>query len=182
MEKSIVKTMTAISVLLPYYTLLSQFELNHYIETELYTLPFIVLTIFLSRGTWKEYKKVMTLIQWIVLLLVTFIIVSDALSSNTVYDAIIVGILSLASIISGMHYRVKAYFFIGIGVLLLNVFLQTKPLWGNFPWWGYLIIAGLTLMGFASFNEWQKQKTDSPKKSFLKIKKEQLLKKFKDWD
>ena len=55
--KSIVKTMTAISVLLPYYTLLSQFELNHYIATELYTLPFIVLTIFLSRGTWKEYKK-----------------------------------------------------------------------------------------------------------------------------
>ena len=120
LEKSIVKTITAISVLLPYYTLLSQFELNHYIETELYTLPFIVLTIFLSRGTWKEYKKVMTLVQWIVLLLVTFIIVSDALSSNTVYDAIIVGILSLASIISGMHYRVKAYFFIGIGVLLLK--------------------------------------------------------------
>ena len=69
MGKNIVKTITALSILLPYYTLLAHFELNRYIETELYTLPFIVLTIFLSRGTWKEYKKVMTLIQWIVLII-----------------------------------------------------------------------------------------------------------------
>ena len=182
LEKRIVKTMTAMSVLCPYYTLLSQLKLNVYIETELYSLPFIVLTIFFSRSTWKEYKKAMTLVQWIVLLIVTMIIVSDSLSSNTIYDAIIVGVLSLISILCGMQFRVKSYFFIGIGVLLLNVFLQTRPLWGNFPWWGYLIIAGLTLMGFASFNEWQKQKTDSGKQSFLKVKKEQFLKKFKDWD
>ena len=81
-----------------------------------------------------------------------------------------------------MQYRIKSYFFVGIGVLLLNVLLQTRPYWGNFPWWGYLIIAGLTLIGFASFYELQKQKKDKDKKSFLQTKKEQLIKKFKDWD
>ena len=124
----------------------------------------------------------MSMIQLIVLLIVTAILVTDALNSNTIYDAIIVGCLSLASILSGMHYRIKAYFFVGIGVLLLNVLLQTKPYWGNFPWWGYLIIAGLTLIGFASTYELQKQKKDNDKKSFLQTKKEQLIKRFKDWD
>lgn len=181
-EKRIVKTITAISVLLPYYITLLEFDINQYIETELYTLPFIALTIFLSRHTWREYKKVMSNIQFIVLLIVTFILVADALKSNTIYDAIIVGVLSLASILSGMHYRIKSYFFVGISVLLLNVFLQTRPYWGNFPWWGYLIIAGLTLIGFASFYELQKQKKDTDKKAFLQTKKEQIIKKFKDWD
>ena len=91
LEKRIVKTITALSILLPYYITLSEFDLNPYIETELYVLPFIVLTIFLSRNTWKDYKKVMTMIQLIVLLIVTFILVTDALNSNTIYDAIIVG-------------------------------------------------------------------------------------------
>jgi len=181
-EKMMIKTITAISVLLPYYVTLAEFETNQYIETELYTLPFIVLTIFLSRHTWKDYTKIMRMIQLVVLLIVTIILVTDALYSNTIYDAIIVGVLSLGAILSGMHFRMKAYFFVGIGVLLLNVLLQTRPYWGNFPWWGYLIIAGLTLIGFASSYELQKQKKDSNKLSFFQKKKERILQKFKDWD
>ena len=101
LEKRIVKTMTVISILLPYYITLLEFDLNQYIETELYTLPFIVLTILLSRNTWKNYKKVMTTIQSIVLLIVTCIIVADALNSNTIYDAIIV------VFIISLHFKAK---------------------------------------------------------------------------
>ncbi|WP_071394977.1 SCO7613 C-terminal domain-containing membrane protein [Bacillus tuaregi] len=181
-EQMIVRTITAVSVLLPYYVTLVEFEINQYIETELYTLPFIVLTIFLSRHTWKDYQRVMRIIQFAVLLIVTVILVTDALYSNTIYDAIIIGVLSLASILSGMQFRIKAYFFVGISVLLLNVLLQTRPFWGSFPWWGYLIIAGLTLIGFASSYELQKQKKDSSTKSFIQRKKEQIIRMFKNWD
>jgi hypothetical protein len=180
--KRIVKTMAAISVLLPYYTILFEFEWNQYIVTELFVLPFIALTIFLSRHTWQDYKQVMNWVQTIVLVIVTIVLVADALQSNTIYDAIIIGVLSLASIIGGMQCRIKSYFFTGICVLLLNVLLQTRPFWGNFPWWGYLVIAGLTLIGFAGFNELQKQKKDTNSKSFLQKKKEQFIQKFKDWD
>jgi hypothetical protein len=124
----------------------------------------------------------MNRVQTVVLLLVTAVLVMDGLESNTLYDAIIIGVLSLLSIISGMQYRIKSYFFVGIGVLLLNVLLQTRPLWGNFPWWGYLVVAGLTLIGFAGFNELQKQKDGTESPTFLHKKKEQFRKKFKDWD
>ncbi len=181
-EKQILKTLTSVSVLLPYYITLSAFNINQYIQTELYTLPFIVLTIFLSRRTWKDYKQIMNKVQWAVLLLVTAILVSDALNSNTIYDALIIGGLSLVSILGGMHYRIKSYFFTGICVLLLNVLLQTRPYWGNFPWWGYLIVAGFTLIGFASFYELQRQRKSSGKPSFFQTKKDQIIKHFKEWD
>nr|WP_295972511.1 hypothetical protein [uncultured Bacillus sp.] len=180
--QKIVKTLATISILLPYYTILLEFELNQYIETELYTLPFIVLTIFLSRRTWNDHKKVMNAMQTAVLLFITIILMIDALESNTIYDAIIIGVLSLTSIIGGMQARIKLYFLTGIAVLLLNVLLQTRPLWGSFPWWGYLVIAGLILISFAGFNERQKQKNDSDGQSFLQTKKKQFLRKFKDWD
>ena len=48
LEKLIVKTITAVSILLPYYVTLAEFEWNPYIKTEMYVLPFIVLTILLS--------------------------------------------------------------------------------------------------------------------------------------
>lgn len=180
--KRAVKTMAVISLLLPYYTILFEFKWNQYIETELYVLPFIALSIFLSRHTWQDYKQIMNWIQTAVLVIVTLILVADGLESNTIYDAIIIGILSLVSILGGMQYRIKSYFFVGIGVLLLNVLLQTRPFWGNFPWWGYLVIAGLTLIAFAGFNELQKQRKDTDSPSFIQQKKEQLIQKFKDWD
>ena len=61
LEKMIVKTITAVSILLPYYVTLAEFEWNPYIKTEMYVLPFIVLTILLSTHTWKAYKKVMSI-------------------------------------------------------------------------------------------------------------------------
>ncbi|WP_396126181.1 SCO7613 C-terminal domain-containing membrane protein [Anaerobacillus sp. CMMVII] len=179
--KNIVMTATALSVLLPYYLVLDHVNVPELIAMEATMLPFIVLTIFLSKKAWSDYSKEMNIIQAIVLVLVAVFIVGDAIESNTLNDAIIVGGLSLLSIIAGMHYRIKSYFFVGIAVLLLNVFLQTKPFWGNLPWWMYLIIGGATLIGFASFYEWQKQRPTREGKTILQEKKEKFLRSFKDW-
>jgi len=46
--------------------------------------------------------------------------------SNTVYDAIILGPLSLSSMLGSMFFKQKSFFFVGAGVLLLNLLLQTK--------------------------------------------------------
>jgi hypothetical protein len=48
--------------------------------------------------------------------------------------------------LAGTFFRIKAYFFVGSGVLLLNVLLKTRPYWGNLPWWAYLLIAGSLLI------------------------------------
>ncbi|MEH7744286.1 hypothetical protein V7659_04445, partial [Neobacillus drentensis] len=106
----------------------------------------------------------------------------DGLASNTIYDAIIVGTLSLLSLLAGMFLQIKSYFFVGAGVLLLNVFLQTRPYWGNMPWWFYLLIAGLILITVASFNEWNKQKVNKGETTFIMVLKEKVISTMKKWD
>jgi hypothetical protein len=106
---------------------------------------------------------------------------SGFLASNTVYDALIVGTLSLLSMLAGTFFRIKAYFFVGSGVLLLNVLLKTRPYWGNLPWWAYLLIAGSLLITVASYNEWQKQKTAKGEEAFILLWKNNIIKKLKEW-
>jgi hypothetical protein len=179
--KNVMVSLTAAATLLPYYLIVNSFNVPTIIAMEVKMLPFIMLTIFLSKKAWNNYDHVMKNIQTIVLVIVTVFIVGDAIQSNTIYDAIIVGGLSLISIIAGMHYRIKSYFIVGIAVLLVNVFLQTRPFWGNLPWWMYLIIGGATLIGFASFYEWQKQRPTREGKTLFQEKKEKFISSFKDW-
>ena len=180
--KKIFKTITALGFMTIYYSLIANIDFNKYIETEIYLLPWIILSILLSKKVWIGYEKVMKHIQTIILLLITVTLVIDALNSNTIYDAIIVGTLSMISILSGMHFKIKSYFFVGIGVLLLNIMIQTRPLWGNTPWWVYLLLGGTTLIGFASFYEWQKQKVNHNGENIIQSKKKKIIEKLKEWN
>ncbi|MBT2680886.1 hypothetical protein J7E38_17995 [Bacillus sp. ISL-35] len=169
-------------LLVPYYTAIEQMEIPALLEREAYVLPFIVLAIFMRLMFRQRHAKITSYIQWAILVLVSLLLIQDGLASNTVYDALIIGSLSLVSMLAGMWLRVKAYFFVGAGVLLLNVFLQTRPFWGNLPWWGYLLIAGSILIIVASFNEWNKQKGAKGEKTFLVRVKESIRKRLKDWN
>ncbi|OZM57592.1 hypothetical protein CIB95_04270 [Lottiidibacillus patelloidae] len=163
LSSKVVKTITYVSVLVPYYKILSYIAVPKLLEMEAIVLPWIVLLIFFSMKTWKEKEKEMNIIQWFGLIITAGFIVQDALASNTIYDAFIIGILSLSAIFYGFSKKLKSYFIIGSVVLLLTILIQTKPFWGNMPWWIYLIVAGSLLIGVGSYHEWKKQRGDTQK-------------------
>src|SRR5690625_3835462 len=169
-------------LLQPYYTVLGNISILSLIKMELYVLPWIIPVVFLRKVTDKKHQTVASYIQWAVLIIVSLLLIQDGLASSTVYDALILGTLSLVSIIAGMSYQIKSFFFVGAGVLLLNVFLQTRPYWGNLPWWAYLLIAGSILIAVASYHEWQKQKAAENKKTIMATFKEKVIDKIKKWD
>ncbi|GAE44712.1 SCO7613 C-terminal domain-containing membrane protein [Mesobacillus boroniphilus] len=169
-------------LLVPYYAAVEQLTIPALLEREVYVLPFVALAIFIRFIFKERSNQITSYIQWAVLIMVSLLLIQDGLESNTVYDALILGSLSLISMLAGMWLRVKAYFFVGTGVLLLNVLLQTRPFWGNLPWWGYLLIAGSILISVASFNEWNKQKGTRGEKTLLAKLKESLLMKMKNWN
>ncbi|WP_221567017.1 DUF2157 domain-containing protein [Alkalihalobacillus sp. TS-13] len=169
-------------LLQPYYALVNAIILPPLWKQEIYVLPLIILVVFLRRCMEGRYKKITSQIQWAVLLIVSVLLIKDGLESSTIYDALILGSLSLLSMLTGMFKRIKSYFFIGAGVLLLNVILQTRPFWGNLPWWGYLLITGSLLIFVASYNEWHKQKTSKGKSTILTVFKEKIIKKIARWD
>jgi hypothetical protein len=179
------KWVTVISIgylLEPYYSLLGFIDVPELLERELYVLPWIAMAIFIKRVAGEKHQQNMNYMQWAVLVIVALLLVQDGLASNTVYDAIIVGTLSLASMIGGMYSRQKSFFFVGAGVLLLNLFLQTRPFWGAMPWWAYLLIAGSILITVASYNEWHKQKTTKGKETFITMFNKKVVQKIKKWE
>ncbi|WP_449354155.1 hypothetical protein ACUL41_12700 [Virgibacillus natechei] len=166
----------------PYYSMLGFIQLPELLEREFYVLPWIAMASFIKRLAGEGYQKNMNYMQWTILVIVALFLVQDGLASNTVYDAVIVGTLSLASMIGGMYSKQKSFFFVGAGVLLLNLFLQTRPFWGAMPWWAYLLIAGSILIAVASYNEWHKQKITKGKETFVTIINKKVVQKIKNWD
>ncbi|MBU8878696.1 hypothetical protein BGM26_06790 [Bacillus sp. FJAT-29790] len=174
--------LSGIYLLQPYYTVLRRIDIPDLIETEVYVFPFVAIVIFARYCLKGKFSKVTGLIQWAILVIVSLVLIADSLASSTVYDALILGTLALISMLAGMLFRVKSYFFVGSGVLLLNVLLQTRPYWGNLPWWAYLLIAGSILIAVASYNEWHKQKTAKGEKTIISGIKQNVIKNLKEWE
>lgn len=165
----------------PYYQLIGQLSIPILLEREVYVLPIIALVIYLQHCLRGAYSVLIQRIQWLILIGVSLLLVQDGLQSNTVYDAIIVGSLSLVSILAGAMLRIKSYFFVGSGILLLNVVLQTRPYWGNLPWWSYLLLAGSILITVASYNEWNKQKRGKGETIKLEELRKKVILQLKTW-
>jgi hypothetical protein len=156
--KKVLQTIASFFVMFAYYSFISQFKIPVIIQTELNVLPWILLSYVITRKTWSISEKMASSVQYSLLGIIAALLMIDAMQSYKVMDAIILGTISFVSIIYGFISRQKSYFFTGMIVLLLNVFIQTRPYWGNMPWWVYLLLTGILLIGFASFNEYKKQK------------------------
>lgn len=169
-------------LLQPYYALIYELNIPGLWVREVEVLPWLIVMIFVRLKLKGRFNAITKPLQWGVLILVSLLLIQDGLVSSTIYDAIILGSLSLVSMLSGMYFQIKSYFFMGAGVLLLNVLLQTRPYWGNMPWWGYLLIAGLILITVASTNEWNKQKAHKGESTFITRLKAKIINKLKKWD
>lgn len=176
-------TMIAVIYLIePYYAWLINLELPDLIETECYVLPWIALAVFVKSKAGMEYHNITNYVQWAILVIAALVLMQDALSSNTVNDAILLGSLSILSVLTGIFFRQKAFFFVGVGILILNLFLQTKPFWGAMPWWVYLLAGGAVLIFVASYNEWHKQKTSQGKETALTLLNKKIIARIKQWE
>lgn len=172
----------SVYLLQPYYALLQHVNIPELIERELYVLPWIIFVVFLKKIINQQHKAIMNYVEWAVLVIIALILVQDAMVSDTVYEAVILGGLALISLLFGMFNQRKSFFFVGTGVLLLNVLLQTRSYWGNLPWWAYLLIAGSILIGVASYNEWHKQKVSDGKETLVSKFNKRVIAKIKKWE
>ncbi len=174
-------SLAALSLLPAYYLILNEYLrwIDPLWHAELRVFPILVLSLLLSIKTWRQYQQIVSHVQTIILVFITVYLVYDAIQSSTIWDAFIIGTLSVISFLAGMKYQIKSYFFVGLGTLLFNVIYQTRPYWGNMPWWGYLLIVGLLFIAIASYNEWQKQQ-ETEGKLVKHIKK--MVARLKEWN
>lgn len=179
-KKSLV-TLAVICLLPIYYHILFEYisYINPLFHAELIALPVMFLSIAISKKVWNDYRSAMTNLQTVILAGITVYLVYDAIQSQTIWDALIIGTLSIVSLLAGMKFHIKSYLFTGLATLIFNVIYQTKPYWGNLPWWVYLLVAGITFISVASYNEWKKQR--KAEGQFVKKMKE-IVAQLKEWD
>lgn len=157
----IADTVWIISLLLPYETLMDLLNPPLIISSEARLLPLVPITVYLTRKVWKGFENVNYKVEMAVLLFICAVLFRDILIYDYLADALIMGVLSIGLLFAGMQYHKKHYFAIGSGALVLNGIIQTREFWESLPWWTYLLIAGLILIGIASYNEIKKKKKDS---------------------
>lgn len=172
----------AISLCLyPYQVILNQFSIPDLWAAEVHVLPLFIIGTILLRKIINRGKQTQ-IIEIIFVSLLFLILIIDALGGNTLSDALIIGTISLIAVIVGFILKYKSFFLAGTGTILLNVYINTNSLWGQMPWWFYLIIGGIVLIAAASFLEWKKQKENTTSKEILDKNKQRLKDWFNKWN
>ena len=69
------------------------------------------------------------------------------------YDGIIYFIFLAILIIISYLYKLGPIFLISLISIVLNSIILTRSIFGNIPWWIYILVIGGILIGFAIHNE-----------------------------
>jgi len=173
-------TAALILSLFPYQKILELFTIPEVFQTEVWIVPLLIISSLLLRKLYNRGEATQQIEIGVVAFLF-FLLIVDAVRGDTLNDALVIGTISLAAIVFGFIMKYKSYFLAGIGTILLNIYMNTKSLWGYLPWWLYLIIGGLLLISIASYFEWKKQKENRTSKEILDKNKRRLKKWFTKW-
>ncbi|MFE4353918.1 hypothetical protein [Peribacillus butanolivorans] len=181
MERKIYLAAVILLSLYPYWVIVNQFSIPAVLEVETEILPLFIVSTILLRKIFVKGKTTQYIEIGIVFLLF-LVLIGDAMASNTLNDALIIGTISLSALLFGFMMKYKSYFIVGTGTILFNIYMNTNSMWSEMPWWLYLIIGGGVLIGIASFFEWKKQKDNRTSKEVLEKNKQRIKNWFNRWN
>ncbi|MGE7767438.1 hypothetical protein [Peribacillus sp. NPDC096540] len=181
MERKIYLAAAILLSLYPYWVIVNQFSVPAVLEVETEILPLFIVSTILLRKIFVKGKTTQYIEIGIVFLLF-LVLIGDAMASNTLNDALIIGTISLSALLFGFMMKYKSYFIVGTGTILFNIYMNTNSMWSQMPWWLYLIIGGGVLIGIASFFEWKKQKDNRTSKEVLEKNKQRIKSWFNRWN
>lgn len=151
-NKSIIKKMSFLMILIPIYDIIKEVRYNTIYKPLMISIMILYITFLLSKFilTKAEDKNVAGLIGIILSIVEVFFI------SNYIIG-IYIGILGIITIIIGYYNKnYKNFFNVGILITILNIVYQLK-IWTQIPFWLYLLLAGLSIIGFVTYKELNKK-------------------------
>ena len=152
-DKGIQKT-SYLYIVLPLLTLVDQSDLGNTMQNILESIlvlyiVFLIIKFFIKNATAKN----IIIILGVVYALSIVFFVEDLLA------ALYVGIIGLTIIVAG--YRkddMFPVFITGIIITALNIIYRLRDVWKQIPFWLYLLLGGLAIIGFVTYREIKKQK------------------------
>ena len=86
---------------------------------------------------------------------IIFAVLEVAFISNYTIG-IYIGTIGIMTILVGYYKKKQTYFFnTGIIITITNIIYQLK-IWNQIPFWLYLLLGGLSIIGFVTYKEMKK--------------------------
>jgi hypothetical protein len=170
-----IKALFTLSLLWPYYALLSNIRIPNIINPEITIIPLIIATYIITRIIYKLEDKY-EILEYAILIISYLYLLGN--SWNSLEKGMIDGVILIVSILIGSGSRWKSLFIVGNTALLINIFVQSREFWASIPWWAYLLFAGMVLIITASVNEVRKSHQND---SIFTEGLEKLRDKFESW-
>lgn len=148
-------------IVLPMISLITNnsipYEMNQVMKSALYLYIIYVLLRFILKDS--IVRNIVGIIGVIIAMYDVFFIVSPT-------TGIYIGLVGLAVILIGLKYEeLSPLFKFGIVLTILNIIYQLKGLWEMIPFWLYLLVGGLLIIGIVTYKELQRQKNNNDKKA-----------------
>jgi len=150
-EKSLTK-ISNIALVLPMYNIIQYTDFGNTIKLVLSNiLQFYVLYIIVRHFCQKiETKNIVSIIG------IVFIVL-QVIFEIGIITGIYTGIIGILIIMIGFYNKEYYSLFItGIIITIINIIFQLQDLWERIPFWLYLLVCGLGIIGFVTYKEMNK--------------------------
>jgi hypothetical protein len=154
-KKSIIKTISYFAILLPIYDVIRYFDFDR--SYYLISLSILILyTTFLIIKLFAKEEPAKSIVMTIGIVLSVVEVLEVIIEPVC---GIYVGLIGIIAIIIGSFKKeLKPVFITGIVITITNIIIQLNNLWDEVPFWLYLLIGGLTLIGIVTYKEINKSK------------------------
>lgn len=154
-----IKKLSYLYIILPLLTLINQASLDYSTRIVLESIVWLYVLFLINKFFVKDdlAKSIITIVGIIVFCMEPFFL-------EDIIAGIYIGVLALVIILIG--YRKEGLyplFVTGIIMTILNIIYRLKEVWKVIPFWLYLLVGGLTIIGFVTYRELKKQKQKETK-------------------
>ncbi len=149
-----IKKITYIYTVLPLFTIINYFD-QDYIFKEICLSSLVLYTTFLINKLFIKEKSTINVIT----IIGTVIALFPIIFTTDVAVGVFIGVVGIVLIIIGYSFdEFSPIFKFGIIVTVINIIIQLLELWKQIPFWLYLLVVGLGIIGFVMYREIKKSK------------------------
>lgn len=152
-NNEIVKKTNYFAIIIPLLGIINYFDFNITYKMIMISILLLYLTFIIVKFLCKtsDSKNIVGLIGVIVAII-------EVMFETNVTIGIYIGIVGIIVILLGYHLKeLKSFFVTGIIITILNILIQLRDLWETIPFWLYLLIGGLAIIGFVTYKETNKK-------------------------
>ncbi len=152
-DQDLIKKINYFAIVVPLISLVNDLSINHNWEQIMMSISilyctFLLIHFWIKEDSTKNIAGIFGVIIAVIMLL----------DIENLYSGISIGIIGLGTIALGYQYKyLKSFFLGGIIITVLNILYQLREVWEDIPFWLYLLVGGLAIIGFVTYKEMKKK-------------------------